>query len=314
MHILNTLGPVFLIIFLGAVLTKFKFIDEHAKRIINACCYWIGLPCLLVLKIGTATAAGDASKTTLMIMLCGTLLLLAIAGVVGWAMRLKPKTLATFVHVSFRGNLAYIGLPIVYFTFVGTEYAGRADSVAAITLGVMVVFYNIVAVLLHLLSTHKVSLRALEHVFVRLITNPLLVACAIGLSWNHWAHSAGIEIPMVISRTMTMLGQFALPMALLCIGAALVTTPVREIAGGALVSAGLKTIVGPLTALLFARIFGAGPMETGVACLMLGMPTAVASYILTEQLDGKASLAAGGVVLSTLVCSITLSVIIAWIV
>ena len=311
MHILNTLGPVFLIILLGAVLTKFKFLDEHAKRMINACCYWIGLPCLLVMKIGTATASGDAAKSTLLIMLYGTFFLIAIAGVAGWLMKLKPKALATFVHVAFRGNLAYIGLPVISFAFAETEYADKAGSVAALTLGVTVVVYNIVAVFIHLMSTHKVSLKAIERVLVKLATNPLLVACAIGLFWNHGAHANGIEIPVMISRTMTMLGQFALPMALICVGAALVTTPLRDIASGALVSASLKTVVGPLTGLLFARLMGAGAMETGIACLMLGMPTAVASYVLTEQLDGKPSLAAGTIVTSTLICAVTLSIIIA---
>jgi len=314
MHILNTLGPIIFIIFLGAILTKFRFIDEHAKRVINACCYWIGLPCLLVLKIGTATAAGDAARSTLLIMLYGTFLLMAIAGVIGWLMKLKPKALATFVHVSFRGNLAYIGLPVIYFAFAGTKYDGKAEAVAAITLGVTVVVYNIAAVLIHLLSTHSVSLKAFERVFVKLITNPLLVACAIGLFWNHFAHANGVEFPVMISRTMTMLGYFALPMALMCVGATLVTTPVRDIASGGLVSAFLKTVIGPLTALLFARLLGAGPMETGIACLMLGMPTAVASYVLTEQLDGKESLAAGAIVASSLMCAVTLSVIIAKIV
>jgi predicted permease len=311
MHILNTLGPVFLIILLGAALTKFRFIDNNAKRMINACCYWIGLPCLLIMKIGTATAAENSAKSTLLIMLYGTFLLMAIAGVAGWIMKLKPKALATFIHVSFRGNLAYIGLPVISFAFAETEYADKAGSVAALTLGVIVVVYNIVAVFIHLISTHKVSRQAIERVLVKLATNPLLVACAIGLSWNHGAHANGIEIPVVISRTMTMLGQFALPMALICVGAALVTTPVRDIASGALVSALLKTVAGPLAALAFAHLMGAGAMETGIACLMLGMPTAVASYVLTEQLDGNPPLAAGTIVTSTLICAVTLSIIIA---
>jgi len=311
MHIINTLGPVFIIIFLGALLTRVRFLDAHARRIINACCYWIGLPCLLALKIGTATDSGGAAGTTIMIMLYGTFLLMAASALIGWRMKLNPRELATFVHVSFRGNLAYLGLPIIYFAFSGSEYADRAESVAAITLGILVVVYNVAAVLIHLLSTHRVTISAMKPVFIKLITNPLLLSCGAGLAWNHWAHLNGVEIPVVAFRTLSMLGQFALPMALLCVGSALVTTPVRDIAAGAIVSAVIKTGAGPLAAILFSRILGAGVMETGIACILLGAPTAIASYVLTEQLDGKPSLAAATIVMSTLICSVTFSIIIA---
>jgi len=311
MHIINTLGPIFIIIFLGAWLTRIGFIDEHAKRIINGCCYWIGLPCLLVLKIGTATNAGAGAKSTVPIVLGGTLFLMLVSWLSGILFKFEPRKLATFVHVSFRGNLAYIGLPVISFAFAGTAYSKNAESVAALTLGAIVVFYNIVAVMIHLLSVHRVTVSALKPVFVKLATNPLMLACFIGMGWNHFMHANGVEIPVMAFRTMTMLGQFALPMALICVGCALVTTPVHDIASGALLSAVLKTVAGPLAGLVIARMLGAGPMETGIACLLLGAPTAVASYVLTEQLDGKPSLAAAAIVTSTLVSAVTFSIIIA---
>jgi len=39
----------------------------------------------------------------------------------------------------------------------------------------------------------------------------------------------------------------------------------------------------------------------------------VASYVLAEQLDGEPPLAAGAIVVSTLLSAVTLSVVIAWI-
>jgi predicted permease len=266
-----------------------------------------------VLKIGTATAAAGAARTTLSVVVCGTFVLMLAGGLAGLVLRLKPRALATFVHVTFRGNLAYIGLPVIYFAFSGTEYEAEAESVAALTLGIIVVLYNVVAVLIHLLSTHRVNMDALKRVFIKLLGNPLLLACVVGLVWNHWFNANGVAMPVLLHRTLSMLGQFALPMALLCVGGALATTPVREIASGALVSAGIKTMLGPAAGFVFARLLGAGPMETGVACLLLGAPTAVASFVLTEQLDGKPQLAAAAIVVSTLLSAATFAVTIAFI-
>jgi predicted permease len=311
MHVLNTLGPVFLIILLGVLLSRLRFLDAHAVRTINACCYWVGLPCLLVLKIGTASSAEHATAGTTWVLLGGTMVLVAVSLLVGWLLRLKPRALATFAHVGFRGNLAYVGLPVVCFAFAGTPYEGKADSVAAVALGVTIVLYNVVAVMLHLASTHRVSWHALKRVIIKLLTNPLLLACGIGLLWNHGPHSQGIVIPVVIGRTLLLLGQFALPMALLCVGFALATTPVRGIASSVLLSAALKTMLGPLAGFCIGRLLGVGALEMGVACILLGAPTAVASYVLTEQLDGEPSLAAGTIVFSTLISAVTLSVVIA---
>ncbi len=313
MHVLNTLGPVFLIILLGAFLSRIRFLEAPAVRTMNACCYWVGLPCLLVLKIGTASSTENSATDTTLVVLGGSLILVVTALLVGWLFRLKPRSLATFAHVVFRGNLAYVGLPVICFAFVGTAYEGKADSVAAVALGITIVFYNIVAVALHLASTHRMSLHALKRVLAKLMTNPLLLACAVGMMWNHWAYSQAIEIPVIIARTLSVLGQFALPMALLCVGNALATTPVRGMVFSVLVAAALKTMLGPLVAIGVAKLLDVGVMETGVACILLGAPTAVASYVLTEQLDGEPSLAAGAIVVSTLLSAVTLSVVIAWI-
>ncbi len=115
MHILDTLGPVFLVIALGAVLRRFRFLDDHSVRVISAACYWVGLPCLLVLKIGTAVAAAGAARSTTLVLLTGTAILLVLSLPVALVLRLKPKGIATFMHVVFRGNLAYLGLPVVCF-------------------------------------------------------------------------------------------------------------------------------------------------------------------------------------------------------
>ncbi len=313
MHIINTLGPVFLIIVLGALLRRFRFLDDCAVRIINSSCYWVGLPCLLVLKIGTASSAYGSAKSTLFVVLSTTAVLVLLSLLLGFALRMKPATLATFAHVAFRGNLAYVGLPVVVFAFAGTLYEGQAEAVAAIVLGVTVVIYNVLAVILHLVSTHSMNWQSLRRMGMKIVTNPLLIACVLGLVWNKYAHLEGIWMPVMVSRTLLLLGQFALPMALICVGAKLVTTPVRAMAGGAIASAVIKVGLGPAVGMVIAHFAGVGSMEAGLACILLGTPSAVASYVMTEQLDGDSALAAGSIVISTLISIVTLSTIISMI-
>ena len=303
MVILNTLAPVFVLIALGALLRRFGFFDAKGVDTLNRCCYWIGLPTLLFLKIGLEPAPEGASGRLVLALLGATALLLLAALATGLLLRQPPRTLATFMHVSFRGNLAYVGLPVVIYAFDGRPGGAEAGSMAAMGLGVCVVAYNIIAVILHLAAQHSLNAKALRHMLAKTATNPLLLACVAGFAWQHAAGT----MPLAIARSLAVAGQFALPLALLCVGSALVTTPLRHVALPAALAASLKTLAGPLAGLVLARLLGLPPMETGVVCLLMATPTAIASYVLTGQLGGDDRLAAGTIVLSTLLSIASLS-------
>jgi predicted permease len=308
MTILNTLAPVFVLIALGALLRRLRFFDGKGVDTLNRCCYWIGLPSILFTKIGLEPAPEGASGRLVLALLGATALLLLAALAVGLLLRQPGRTLATFMHVAFRGNLAYVGLPVVIYAFDGRADGDGAGAVAAMGLGVCVVAYNIIAVILHLTAQHRLGLSALRHILAKTATNPLLLACVAGFVWQHIA-GAG-TMPLAISRSLTVAGQFALPLALLCVGSALVTTPLRHVALNAILAAMLKTLAGPLAGLMLARLLNLPPRETGVACILMATPTAIASYVLTGQLGGDDHLAAGSIVLSTLMSIASLSCVI----
>jgi predicted permease len=56
---------------------------------------------------------------------------------------------------------------------------------------------------------------------------------------------------------------------------------------------------------------GAGTTETGVALILLATSTAVAGYVLADQMDGDSALAANAVAVSTLLSPISLGIVIA---
>jgi len=305
MMILNTLAPVFVLIVLGALLRRFRFLDTKGVDTLNRCCYWIGLPALLFLKIGLDPAPPGSGGKLVLALLGATTLVLLAALVIGLLLRQSPRTLATFMHVSFRGNLAYVGLPVVIYAFEGQPTGAAAASLAAMGLGVCVVAYNIIAVVLHLAAQHRLSIAALRRMLARTATNPLLLACVAGFAWQHAAGANAM--PLAITRSLTVAGQFALPMALLCVGSALVTTPLQHVALPALLAALLKTGAGPLAGGLIAHLLALPPVETGVVCILMATPTAIASYVLTGQLGGNDHLAAGTIALSTILSIVSLS-------
>jgi predicted permease len=276
---------------------------------LNRLAYWVATPCLLFLKIGLSPPTGGSGALVVRAITVATLVLAALALAVALLLRQPGRSAGAFIHVAFRGNLAFVGLPVVIFAFTGHPEAARAEAATALALGPVVVIYNIVAVLVLLLSQHRMSLRALMNVGRKLVTNPLIISCVAGLVWNRWVFAPGYDLPLPADRVLRTLGGSALPLALLGVGASLVCTPLKGRIVPSLCAATIKTMVGPIVGFLAARLFGADGVELLVVTLMMATPSAIVSYVLTDQLGSDSALCASAIVLSTAISAVGLSVV-----
>lgn len=309
MQVVNTLLPVFIIIALGAVLRWKELLNERVLVGIKWLVYWIGLPALLIHGITAATLSGKVVDS-LIIVIAGTTTAVVFSLLAALLFRMQPEKVGTFIQASFRGNLAFVGLPIVIYAFStnGGDATG-AEEIALLTIGPVVVMYNVVAVVALLASKHEFGWSALGKTVIGLITNPLLLACVAGTLGAVFE----IKLPSVINRTLKTLGNMTLPLALLCVGGALVSTRIQSSLLPVLGSCFWKLGFTPFAGFLVARAIGAGSTETGVALILLATPTAVAGYVLADQMGGDSALAASAVVVSTLLSPISLGLAITFI-
>jgi predicted permease len=306
MHTLSILAPVFLLILLGAVLRRGGFLAGEAPRVLSRYCYWIALPPLLFLKIGLAEADMGSALSTLTICAAVTLSLAVVGLVVALAIRLPPTRAVTMMHVTMRGNLAYVGLPIVIFAFSAHPQGQSAEAIAALVIGPLVILYNLIPSIAHVIAAHSGGKGLKRRLLLKLSTNPLILACLAGLVWNRLVAANGTELPLILLRTLELLGGPALPLALLCVGCGLADTRSLQAAIPSSIAACMKNLLSILLTILFARLLNAGPIETAVALILMAAPTAVASFILVEELNGDPNIAASTITLSTLLSLLTL--------
>ena len=306
MHTFAILAPVFLIILLGAILRRSGFLGGEAPRVLSRYCYWIALPPLLFLKIGLAEADMGSAVTTLLICVGVTLSLAALGLATAFAMRLPRVRAVTMMHVAMRGNLAYVGLPVVIFAFGGHSRGDEAEALAALVIGPLVILYNLIPSIAHVIAAHSGGQGLKRKLALKLATNPLILSCLAGLAWNRLAATCGTQLPVVLERSFGLLGGPALPIALLCVGCGLADT--RSLRGvvPSSVAVGMKNFLALLLTILIARWLNAGAIETAVALILMAAPTAVASFILAEELGGDPDIAASAITLSTLLSLLSL--------
>lgn len=298
MAILQTLGPVFIIIALGALLRWRGMVSQEVFGGIKKLIYWVGLPALLFVKVAAAGGVSGIGDS-FWISGAGMAAAVVVALVVALILRMPSLKVGTFVQAGFRGNLAFIGLPVILFAFAsadGADTGARAQQQAIITLALMIPIYNVLSVICLQASQHRFNGRAMLKMFVGILTNPLILACVAGVLWALWLP----DMPGVMDRTLRALGQFTLPLALLCVGATLVSTPVRGNVRDASLATVVKIVVSPLAGWAVALLIGAGSVEAGIGLILCACPTAVASYVMADQMKGDKALAAGAIVLSTI--------------
>lgn len=306
-QIFDSLLPLALLVALGAALLRLRFFDDAFRKGLDRLVYWVALPALIVRVLAEAPSNEVlGSAGAMVVTLCSaTVAIAAGSWVVAKLIRRPDAEAGVFTQAAFRGNLAFVGLPVITLA-VGTGEAGSAIlAKAALVFAPTVVLYNVLGVAALIAAQHRFDASLPVKMVKSLITNPLLLACVAGLLV--WYFEIGL--PAAALTTLDLVGKPAAPLALISLGGALVTYPVGKRLGTALLASALKCGATPLVAWLIAGWWGLPADDRLVVLIFAACPTAVASYVLATQLKGDPALAAATIVLSTLLSAVSLGVV-----
>jgi predicted permease len=217
------------------------------------------------------------------VMLAATVAVALISYPVAAWMGVRPGAKGTFAQAVLRGNLAFVGLPIIYELPDVTLAGGLSLRAAAVlTVAPMMVLFNITSVMALLASRHQVGWAMAGPLLKQLASTPPLVASLAGLGWA-WA---GWALPTMLDQALGSLGEMALPLGLLGVGGSLVTVNLGGKWATPLAAALLKTLAAPALGWLVGRWVGLGPVELKTVMIFLAAPTAVVSFTVASELKG----------------------------
>lgn len=308
MLILNVLAPVFLIIALGAWMQRTQFVSASFLREANRVTYWLGLPALLFSQLVSSLRQAAGTERLLGAMLLVTVAAGLAAYVVAALLRVPAAARGTFAQGAFRGNLAFVGLPII-FSLPDTPVAAGLGlhAAAVIVVAPIMVLYNVAGIVVLIVSRHAFGWSMVKPVLRQLAVTPPLLATLAGIGFA----AAGWTLPVMLDQTFTALGEMALPLGLLGVGGSLVNGGLQGAWREPLASALVKTAGGALLGWLAARGLGLGPAETRLVAILGAAPTAIISYTLAVELKGDERLAASTIAWSVPCSLVTLVVILA---
>lgn len=296
MDMVRVVAPVFSLVLLGFVLRRLRLPGDEFWPYCERLVYFLLFPALLVTRLSVVPLTGEliaalalALVIPTLVVSAGLLLLLPLSDFPG-------HTFSSVFQGAIRFN-TYVALA------VGAALEPqRGLELTAIAAAFMIPLVNLLCVSVLVLLGERRRPDWWLQLARGLSTNPLILACLAGLALN----ASGWQLPGFLADTAQLLGQTALPLGLLAVGAGLVLRLSYGQLGAIALSSAAKLVVLPLLAWLVCRWLETPPGPARIAVMFAALPTASSAYILARQMGGDHQTMAAIITVQTLVAMLTL--------
>ncbi len=280
----------------GYFVTKKGMLDEHTNNQMSDMIVQIFNP-LLVLA-SAASSVGQVSMDAMK--LAGGIAVGMFAAFIAAGKLLAPffdkdrEQRKIFQLMFVFSNVGFIGIPVISSIF-GTEYV---VYVTEFMLVYTLVFY-----------TYGIALMdgKLTAASIRAMINPGTVSGLLAMAIIIFS----IQLPDFLKTAVTYLGNVTSPMALVAVGFALAQSDLKKIFGQPrlYVFSVIKLLLFPLLLLPLLRLVLGGSDLLAVCMVMFGMPVGNMPLILGNQRGLNVTACSAAIILSTVLCVLTVPVL-----
>ncbi|MFA9398963.1 MAG: AEC family transporter [Clostridiaceae bacterium] len=296
--LLNNITPLIIIIFLGFVMGK-KF--NLSVRSFSKLNFYILIPAMIFVKIYETELDSDLIKV-----LVFTLVLLIILDI---SSRLIAKLFkfSNSMDSAFRNSVMFynsgnFGLPLVTLVFQNSPYSSYAVSVQIMVLMIQSLFLNT----LGFYNVGKGKLGTYDAIKM-VLKMPTLYAILSGFLLKFITYDMH---ELFLWPSIDLLKDAAIPVALFTLGVQLSLSKIHIKNKNVYISVFTRLILGPIIAYGLILIFGFNGLVAQVLLISSSVPSTVNSVLIAVEFDNEPDFAAQTVLISTILCSITLTIII----
>ena len=295
--------PIFLIIFSGWLLKKYKIVSDEWVHILNQFAYYVSLPALIINSFWEINFLARESLNLIFLNL-SIIILLSLTIFVFLSFLKINKNLKTTIFLSATvGNTIYMGFPLVEMGF-GKEYLPAAAIVGTI--------YLIVPLLITIFLIKHWHCRenCLSEELGGFFKNPLIISVFIGVALSFLKIlSMDNFLIFAVKKSISMLGATASPIALFTLGAFLYGRFLKKDLGLVFLVSLLKIAILPLFIIAGSLIlFRTDSLK--IIVLLSSMPVAATTFVIAEKFNLNKELVGNSILVSTIVSFIAAPLII----
>lgn len=336
----NAIMPIILLIVLGYVLKRIKFLSKDFLKLGNKLVFKVLLPVMLFMNIYDSDWSAFRWDIILYALIAiGVIFCLGLLTCI--LTTKKAARRGVVLQCIFRSNFAIIGTSLAA-SLAGGGLGQNVAANVALLQAFSIPVFNILAVISLSVFAEKepvassdISVQGaavkkdckhgVKSVLKGIVTNPLIIAVALGLIFlgirqaetaifGDVVFSIKNHLPFLHSA-LGMLGSIASPFALIVLGGQFEFSATRGMLKEIIVATGWRLVLAPLigigVAVLLTRytsILPLGPAEFPALVALFGTPVAVSSAIMAAEMKSDEQLATQLVVWSSLLSIITIFV------
>ncbi len=286
--IVSALVPVFAIILSGFLISRINLVSAELWPGLEKLTYYFFFPALLVLNLAESNFDWIELRQITQVVLFGLVAISLIVILYSKLIARDRSALSSVYQGSIRFN-TYIGLACI-----DALYGDRGLATAALCLAVYVPLVNVASVIS--LSLHSTNGRnRWVTVFSSTVSNPLVIACFIGISISY----TGFRIPDLALESITILSQPALTLGLLAVGAGIHASAMGAQIGQLCAALLNKMLLFPAAVFAACLLFKTGTELATILILLSTLPAPPSAYILARQLGGNTALMANIITVQT---------------
>lgn len=304
MDIITALAKIFIIMLPGYILKKTGVLSKQHVEGMSSLITNVTFPCMIIVSMQMEFSMEilNNCKNAIIVFSCIIAVTMVLARVVSKRAKLPRTQSGIFAFMLMFGNTGFIGFPVLSGLF-GQEavlYGALCDAV-----------YNIFMFTIGIALIKPGDERRDRREVIRQTVGESLNPCFFGLIIGLVLFIGQISLPEIIGGPMESIGNITSPLAMIVIGAHLAEINFGELfrAKHAYVVCLLKLIVTPLIGLVFVKlIIGTGSLLASAIIIEAAMPVAMCSVIFSEQYKADVNFAVKGVMLTTVMCIVTIPV------
>ena len=287
----NVVTPLFIIMSLGYYLKYIKLLDKQTLNVMNSVCFKFFLPILLFFNIYQSDVKSSFNINLITFSISSIVILFVVLCFLIPKIEKDNKKRGVMIQGIFRSNFVIFGIPIA------TSIYGEGNiGTIALLIAVIVPLFNLLSVIsLELFRDGEINLKK---ILKGIITNPLIIASAIGILFV----TLNITLPTFIEKSVSDIAKIATPLSLILLGGSFSFSHIKEYLNHTIIIVFNKLIFVPLIFIPIAIKLGFRGIELLTILLIFAAPVAVSTFQMSKQMDGDSTLAEQSIVFTCLFC------------
>lgn len=293
--LINQVGILFLIMLIGVYARKKKFICNETKKDMIDIVINITLPCMIVISFNQKISI-ELIRNAEIILIVSLVIHIGSFFLSKILFNRYPDDIKSVLRYSaVFSNATFMEYPVLEALYgnIGIFYA----SIYLLPYRIFMWTFGIA-----LFAKNKKQ-NYVKEIFL----NPGIIAVFIGLAIS----ITSIEVPAILSKTMSMVGGITTPLSMIIVGATLSDIKIQGMFKESSIwyNSIIRLIILPIFSLILFRTLGVKDVVLAVAILLTAMPTGAMTTILAGKYDANSNFASKCVFTTTTLSIVTIPLI-----